>query len=55
MADNIKMDLKEIGWEGVDWIYLAQDSDRLRALVNSIVNLQDPQTMGNFSVKRFYK
>jgi hypothetical protein len=27
----------------------------LRALVNSIVNLQDPQTMGNFSVKRFYK
>jgi hypothetical protein len=29
--DNIKMDLQEVGWEGVDWIDMAQDSDRWRA------------------------
>jgi hypothetical protein len=34
--DNIKMDLQEVGWEGVDWIYMAQDRDRLRALVNAV-------------------
>jgi hypothetical protein len=31
--DNIKMDLQEVGWGGMDWIYLAQDMDRWRALV----------------------
>jgi hypothetical protein len=31
--ENIKMDLREVGWGGVDWIYLAQDRDRWRALV----------------------
>jgi hypothetical protein len=40
--DNIKMDLREIGWEGVDWIYVAQDRDRWRALVNTVMNLRDP-------------
>jgi hypothetical protein len=30
------MDLKEIGWEGMDWIYLAQDSDKWQALVNTV-------------------
>jgi hypothetical protein len=34
-VDNIKMDLREIGWDGMDWIYLAQDRDRWRALVNT--------------------
>jgi hypothetical protein len=34
-VDNIKMDLREVGWYGRDWIDLAQDSDRWRALVNS--------------------
>jgi hypothetical protein len=40
--DNIKMDLREIGFGGVDWINLAQDRDRWRALVNMVMNLQDP-------------
>jgi hypothetical protein len=33
-VDNIKMDLREIGWDGVDWIDMAQDRDQWRALVN---------------------
>jgi hypothetical protein len=32
--DNIKMDISEIGWEGADWIYLAQDEDQWRGSVN---------------------
>jgi hypothetical protein len=31
-----------IGWEGVDWIHLAQDRDQLRALVNAVMNLRNP-------------
>jgi hypothetical protein len=38
--DNIKMDLLGIGWGGVDWIGLAQDRDRWRALVNAVMNLR---------------
>jgi hypothetical protein len=34
-VDNIKMDLTEIGWDGIDWIDLAQDRDQWRALVNT--------------------
>jgi hypothetical protein len=41
-ADNIKMDLREIGWDGVDWIDLAQDRDQWRALVNTAMNFQVP-------------
>jgi hypothetical protein len=37
-VDNIKMDLREIGWDGMDWINLAQDRDQWRALVNTAVN-----------------
>jgi hypothetical protein len=40
--DNIKMDLQEVGRGVVDWIELAQDRDRLRALVNAIMNLRVP-------------
>jgi hypothetical protein len=40
--DNIKMDLREIGWGGMDWIDLAQDRDQWRALVNMVMNLQVP-------------
>jgi hypothetical protein len=36
------MDLREIGWDGGDWIYLAQDRDQWRALVNAIMNLRVP-------------
>jgi hypothetical protein len=41
-ADNIKMDLREIGWDGMDWIELAQDKDPWRALVNTVMNLRVP-------------
>jgi hypothetical protein len=40
--DNIRMDLRERGWADVDWIGLAQDRDRWRALVNSALNLRVP-------------
>jgi hypothetical protein len=40
--DNIRMDLREIGWGGMDWIDLAQDRDQWRALVNTIMNLRVP-------------
>jgi hypothetical protein len=36
---NIKMDLREIRWDGMDWIDLAEDRDQCRALVNMVVNL----------------
>jgi hypothetical protein len=37
--DNIKMDLQEMGWGGMDWIDLALDRDRWRVLVNAAMNL----------------
>jgi hypothetical protein len=37
---NIKMDLREIGWGGADWIGLAQDRSRWRVLMNSVINLR---------------
>jgi len=40
--DNIKMDLKELGYVGMDWIELVQDRDRWRALVNTVMNLGAP-------------
>jgi hypothetical protein len=40
--DNIKMDLREIGFEDVDWIRLAHDRDRWRALVSTVMNLRVP-------------
>jgi hypothetical protein len=39
---NIKMDLRQIGWDGRDWIDLAQDRDQWRALVNTVMNLRVP-------------
>jgi hypothetical protein len=40
--DNIKMDLRKIGWYGMDWIDLAQDRDQWRALLNTLMNFQVP-------------
>jgi hypothetical protein len=40
--DNIKMDLLEVGCEGADWVDLAQDRDRWRALVYTVMNLRVP-------------
>jgi hypothetical protein len=39
-VDNIKMDLREKGCDGMDWIELAQDMDQWRALVNTVMNLR---------------
>jgi hypothetical protein len=41
-VDNIKMDLRETGWDGMDWIELAQDRDQWRALENTVMNLRVP-------------
>jgi hypothetical protein len=40
--DNIRMYLREIGWEGVDWIHVAQDRDHWKAFVNTVMNLCVP-------------
>jgi len=40
--DNVRMDVREVGWEGVDWMHLAQDRDQWQALVNTVMNLQVP-------------
>jgi hypothetical protein len=40
--DNIKMDLRNIGWAGVDWTHLVHDRDRCRVLVNTVMNLRVP-------------
>jgi hypothetical protein len=41
-VDNIRMELGEVGWGDVDWIGLAKDRNRWRALVNSVLNLRVP-------------
>jgi hypothetical protein len=47
-VDNIKIDLREIGWDGMDWIDLAQNRDQWRALVNTVMNLRVPKNAGKF-------
>jgi hypothetical protein len=47
-VDNIKMDLKEIGWGCMDWIEVAQDRGWWRTLVNMAMNLRAPQPVGIF-------
>jgi hypothetical protein len=41
-VDNIKIDLREIGWNGMEWIDLAQDRDQWRAHMNTVMNLRVP-------------
>jgi hypothetical protein len=47
-VDNIKIDPKEIGWSDKDWIYLAQDGDKWKALVNTVLKFRVPQYVGKF-------
>jgi hypothetical protein len=47
-VDNIKIDLRHIGWDGVDWIDLAQGRDQWRALVNLVMNLRVPKNTEKF-------
>jgi hypothetical protein len=41
-VNNVKTDLREIGWGGMDWIDLAEDRDQWRDLVNTVMNLRVP-------------
>jgi hypothetical protein len=41
-VDNIKMYLREVGWDGMDWIHVAQDRNQWWALVNTVMNLRIP-------------
>jgi hypothetical protein len=47
-VDIIKIDLREIEWDGMDWIDMAQSRDQWRALVNTVLNLRVSQNAGNF-------
>jgi hypothetical protein len=47
-VDNIKIYLREIGWDGMDWIDLAQGRDQWRAPVNTVMNLRVALTVGKF-------
>jgi hypothetical protein len=46
--DNIKLDLQDVGCEGMGWIDVTQDRERWRALVNAAMNLRIPQNAENF-------
>jgi hypothetical protein len=48
-VDNVRMDLGEVGWGDVDWVGLAQDRNRWRAVVNSVLNLWVPCNAGKLS------
>jgi hypothetical protein len=49
-VDNIRMDLGEVGWGDVDWIGLAKDRKRWRAVVNSVLNIRFHQMLGKYRV-----
>jgi hypothetical protein len=48
LKDNIRICLREIGWDSMDWIHLAQHREEWMALVNTIMNLRVPINFGKF-------
>jgi len=50
--DNIRMNLRELGWKDVDWMYPTQDRDQWWALVNMVMNIWVPEMAGNFLTSR---
>jgi hypothetical protein len=46
--DNIRIDVREIGWEVVDWMNMAEDRDQWRTVVNTVMNLRVPEEAENF-------
>jgi hypothetical protein len=46
-VDNIKTHIREIGWDGMDWIHQAQHRDQWRALVNTVMNLRFLKMLGS--------
>jgi hypothetical protein len=46
--DIIKMDLRQTGWGGLEWIHMGQDRDRCRALPNTVMNIPVPYNVGKF-------
>jgi hypothetical protein len=51
-VDNIKTDLREIGWDGMDWIDLAHNRGQCRALVNTVKNFKVPELLHNWQLLR---
>jgi hypothetical protein len=47
VLDNIKMDLREIGWDGLGWIDMAQDRDQCRAFVNAVLTFKFHKMLGS--------
>jgi hypothetical protein len=52
LKDNIKMDLQQVGWAGMDCIDLVQDTDRWQAFVTAVMNPWVPQNVVNFSARQ---
>jgi hypothetical protein len=49
LEDNIRIDLRKIGWDDVDWMHLAQDRFQWRALVNKVLNFRDAKKSGKLT------
>lgn len=53
MGDNIEIDLKEVGWEGVDQIHLVQDGDQQQAVMNMVMKIWASWNVQHFSTLSF--